>query len=72
MCRTNSYVPLQILSQGSNPLSLQPYYEKIFDAIDKVSGTETLPWPTPLLPKLRPACYRLSMTPLTAPLFPSL
>ncbi|CAE7940747.1 DNAH5 [Symbiodinium sp. KB8] len=29
-------VLLQILSQGSNPLSIQPYYEKIFDAIDKV------------------------------------
>ena len=24
---------LQILSQGSNPIAIQPYYEKIFDAI---------------------------------------
>ena len=30
------HVFLQMLSQGSDPVSVQPYYEKIFDAIDKV------------------------------------
>jgi dynein heavy chain len=29
-------VLLQILSQGSDPKSLQPYYEKLFDSIDRV------------------------------------
>lgn len=32
----SNLVLLQILSQGSDPLSIQPYYEKIFDAIDRV------------------------------------
>ena len=27
---------LQILSQGSDPLAIQPYYETIFDSIDMV------------------------------------
>ena len=30
-------VLLQVLSQGSNPLSVQQYYEKIFDSIDRVT-----------------------------------
>ena len=29
-------VLLQVLSQGSNPVSVQKYYEKIFDSIDRV------------------------------------
>ena len=29
-------VLLQILSQGSDPMAVQKYYEKIFDAVDKV------------------------------------
>ena len=32
----SSTVLLQILSQGSDPLAVQPFYEKVFDAIDKV------------------------------------
>ena len=27
---------LIILSQGSDPMQMQPYYEKVFDSIDKV------------------------------------
>lgn len=30
-------VLLQILSQGSDPLAVQPYYEKVFDSIDRVT-----------------------------------